>query len=101
MSRVQARHLHLVQPSPAREPRRFHPARGQLLTLANIRGPWRTSGAVAGAGVFAVVWSTRGGDFWAALHDFDDASRSRLIDACRWQDLSAGRPGAWADGERL
>lgn len=75
-----------------RSPRRFWPARGQLLTMAHVRGPWRPSGAVAGAGVFAVVWSTRAGDFWAPLHDFTAVDQLRLIEACRWQDREAARP---------
>ena len=72
--------------------RRFVPHRGQHLTIENVRGPWRPSGAVAGAGVFAVVWSTRRGDFWAPLHDFAPADQLRLIDACRWLDRSTGFP---------
>ena len=80
-------------------PRRFLPLRGQLLTLANVRGPWRPSGAVSGAGVFAVVWSTRAGDFWAPLHDFMPADQLRLVEACRWLDReAAGYPGVWPDG---
>ena len=79
-------------------PRRFFPRRGGRLTMGVIRGPWRPSGAVAGAGVFAVVWSTRSGDFWAPLHDFEPADQLRLIDACGWVDQHAGFPGAWPEG---
>jgi hypothetical protein len=79
-------------------PRRFFPPRGQSLTLSNVRGPWRPSGTAGGLGVFAVVWSTRMGDFWAPLHDFTPADQLRLIDQCRWLDRYAGFPGAWADG---
>ncbi len=79
-------------------PRRFSPVRGRLLTLANIRGPWRPSGAVTACGVFAVVWSTRAGDFWAALHDFTPADQLRLIESCRWSDRCAGFTGAWSKG---
>lgn len=67
--------------------RRFIPKRGNLLTLENIRGPWRPSGTVAGAGVWAVIWETRKGSFWAALHDFHAADLLRLIEACRRIDI--------------
>lgn len=73
-----------------RPPRRVYPQRGRLLGLSNIRGPWRPSGTVAGAGIFAVVWSTPGGDFWAALHDFEPSDQLRLVGACRWIDRIAG-----------
>ena len=72
--------------------RRFVPPRGQRLTLDNVRGPWRPSGSVAGCGMFAVVWSTRVGDFWAPLHDFAEPDQLRLIDSCRWLDNYAGPP---------
>ena len=78
--------------------RRFVPLRSQLLTLNNVRGPWRPSGTVGGAGVFAVVWMTRSGDFWAPVHDFEPADQLRLIEACRRLDREAGYPGAWPDG---
>lgn len=86
------------QTAPLREVRRFHPLRGQLLTMANIRGPWRPSGAVNSGGMFAVVWSTSSGDFWAPLHDFAPADQLRLIEACRHTDDHAGYPGAWPRG---
>jgi hypothetical protein len=86
------------QSLPPREVCRFHPLRGQLLTIANIRGPWRPSGAVNACGMFAVVWSTRGGEFWAPLHDFALADQLRLIEACRHVDDHAGYPGAWPRG---
>ena len=70
--------------------RRFRPARGQALTLANVRGPWRPSGAVAGTGLFAVVWETWHGTFWAALHDFAPADQLRLVEACRQVDREGG-----------
>lgn len=73
--------------------RRFFPAPGRQLNLENIRGPWRPSGTVAGAGVFAVVWTTRVGDYWAPLHDFDPATQLRLIEACRLHDQDHGRAG--------
>lgn len=85
-------------PADGQPPRRFLTLRGQQLTLDNVRGPWRPSGAAGGAGVFAVVWSTRGGDWWAPLHDFAPADQLRLIEACRWLDRAAGYPGAWPDG---
>lgn len=83
---------------PPREVRRFHPLRGQPLTMANIRGPWRPSGAANACGMFAVVWSTWGGEFWAPLHDFAPADQLRLIEACRHVDDHAGYPGAWPRG---
>jgi len=67
-------------------PRRFRPHAGRLLTMANIRGPWRPSGTVAGAGIWAVVWEARSGTFWAALADFSPADQLRLIEACRRLD---------------
>jgi hypothetical protein len=74
---------------PSAPPRRVYPSRGQPLTMACIRGPWRPSGAAAGAGVFSVVWSTRNGDFWAPLHDFNQLDQLRLIDECRRVDRMA------------
>jgi len=78
--------------------RRFLPHRGQKLTMNNVRGPWRPSGTVAGVGVFAVVWATPRGLWWAALHDFAPADQLRLIEACRWLDE---RSGARRDGEEV
>jgi len=78
--------------------RRFFSSCGGLLTLSQIRGPWRPSGAVAGAGVFGVVWSTHGGNFWAPLHDFEPADQLRLIDACRHLDQASGHRGSRWDG---
>ena len=78
--------------------RRFFPTRGGLLTLTQIRGPWRPSGAVAGIGVFSVVWSTHSGEFWAPLHDFEPVDQLRLIDACRHLDQASGHRGSWCDG---
>ena len=74
--------------------RRFLPLRGRLLTLRNVLGPWRPSGAVGAVGVFAVCWSTRSGEFWAPLHDFEPASRDRLIEECRCLDLGSSG-GRW------
>lgn len=76
--------------SHQREVRRFYPSRGHLLTMANIRGPWRPSGAVNACGMFAVVWSTWAGDFWAPLHDFMPADQLRLIEACAQLDRDLG-----------
>lgn len=70
-------------------PRRFLPRSG-LLTLAAIQGPWRPSGTVGGVGVFAIVWATPRGSWWAALHDFEPSAQRRLIDACRLMDQEAG-----------
>jgi hypothetical protein len=68
-------------------PRRFVPVRGRRLTLDAIRGPWRPSGTVASAGVFAVVWEVRSGSFWAPLHDFEPSDQLRLIESCRSFDV--------------
>jgi hypothetical protein len=74
-------------------PRRFRPRFGHFLTMANVRGPWRPSGAVGGAGVFAIIWEAHSGPFWAPLHDFDAPTQLRLIDAClRLDDEQFGRP---------
>ena len=78
-------------------PWRFYPSSGCRLTIANIRGPWRPSGTVAGLGVFAVVWSTRFRDFWAPLHDFEPADQLRLIEACRQLEISEGQSGGWLE----
>ena len=78
--------------------RRFQPVPGRLLTLDNIRGPWRPSGTAGGVGVFAVIWSARSGDFWAPLHDFEPSAQLSLIEQCRWADIEAGYPGAWPNG---
>lgn len=85
----------MIRASQNRPLRRFFPARGGLLTLEQIRGPWRPSGTVAAAGVFCVLWSTRSGDFWAPLHDFEPASQLRLIEACRHLDQESGNRGSW------
>ena len=78
--------------------RRFHPVRGRLLTMSSIRGPWRPSGTVGCLGVFAVMWSTRSGELWAPLHDFEPSAQLRLIEQCRCLDMEAGYPGAWPNG---
>jgi hypothetical protein len=75
----------LLHQDPA-PPRRFSPKPGQRLTMGAIRGPWRPSGAVAGVGVFAVVWEGRCSTFWAPLHDFEAVDQLRLIEACRRLD---------------
>jgi len=62
---------------------------------------WRPSGAVAGGGVFAIVWETYRGSFWAALHDFEPSAQLRLIEDCRHLDRMAGFEGAWPDGRTL
>jgi hypothetical protein len=77
---------------------RYLPRRGEHLTLADVRGPWRPSGTVQACGTFAIVWSARAGDFWAPLHDFAPADQLRLIAACRHLDRVAGYGGAWLDG---
>lgn len=91
-----------VPSRPVRPPQRFYPPSGQFLTLANVRGLWRPSGTVAGACVFAVVWTTRSGcDYWAPLHDFSPEDQRRLIDACWWQDRATCSPDAWTGGRAL
>ena len=78
--------LRLVDSDRGVAPRRFRPRAGHLLTMRNVRGLWRPSGTVAGAGVWAVVWETYCGTFWAALHDFAPADQLHLIAACRRLD---------------
>ena len=80
-------------------PTRYLPRRGEHLTLADVRGPWRPSGSVAACGMFAVVWSAPRGDFWAPLHDFAPADQLWLIAACRHLDRVAGYGSAWPDGK--
>jgi hypothetical protein len=72
---------------------RYRPRHGELLSFDVIRGAWRPSGSVAGAGVFAVVWEPRpgSGEFWAPLHDFDQQSQGRLIAAGSENDQEAAR----------
>lgn len=77
--------------------RRFLAWDGRRLTIEQIRGPWRPSGSVAGAGVFAVVWETHSCTFWAPLHDFYPTDQLRLIEACRWLDQVAGHPAPGSD----
>ena len=84
--------------APERMLRRFVPYHGASLTMSHIRGPWRPSGAVNGAGVFAVVWSTYSADFWAPLHDFAPADQLRLIESCRHLDRQRGFDGARPEG---
>ena len=67
--------------------RRLRPHAGRLLTIADISGPWRPSGSVAGAGVWAVVWESRSEKVWAALADFNHADQLRLIEECRRVDI--------------
>ena len=67
-------------------PQRFVPFRGRPLTVGHIRGKWRPSGAVAGAGVFAVLWEAGGTTYWAPLHDFCVEDQLRLIAACKQLD---------------
>ena len=74
------------------------PNAGRPLTLDDIRGLWRPSGSVAGAGLFAVVWTSRSGTWWAPLHDFALPDQMQLIDMCRAEDHRAGYPGAWPEG---
>jgi hypothetical protein len=71
--------------------------RDRRLSIANIRGEWWPSHPDA-CGVFAVSWQTRSGVFWAALHDFDDATQRELIGVCRFIDRQRGFPGAWPEG---
>jgi hypothetical protein len=57
--------------------------------LTDIKGQWHPSGAVAGAGIFAVIWQTARGVCWAALHDFEPAAQLTLVSACRANDHEA------------
>lgn len=92
-----------MRPAPRQAPapaatgpaRRWWPSRGQPVPLSAIRGAWWPSGAVAGAGVFAVVWATRTTLFWCPLHDFAPADQLRLIDECRSADDRQGDRRAW------
>ncbi len=93
----------LAPPAPRRrqhfEPtRRFHPRHGQPLELHNIRGPWRPSASVDACGMFAVVWTTPSGDWWAPLHDFSPAAQLHLIEECRGLDHIANGRRAWPHG---
>ena len=76
---------------PSASPHRFYPSHGQALIMDCTCGKWRPSGAFAIAGVFAVVWTTRSGDFWALVHDFCAVEQQRLIEDCRQVDRLAFR----------
>lgn len=65
---------------------RFRPRPGRQLTMSNVKGPWRPSGAVGGCGFFAVVWTTGQSAFWAPLHDFDAETQMRFLEECRRLD---------------
>lgn len=80
-------------------PRRFQPRAGRLLTMENVRGPWRASGTTEAINAFIVIWETRSGMFWAPLHDFDRAAIAHFIDQCRRHDqecTSRERGGGFA-----
>lgn len=70
-------------------PKRVRPRRGCLLSMDCVRGDWRPTGAVAGAGVFGVIWTTGGGSWWAPLHDFTQGAQQHLIGECRRLDVEA------------
>jgi hypothetical protein len=74
-------------------PRRFYPRAGRRLSVHNVRGEWRPSGTAAGVGVFAVVWSTPSGAWWAPLHDFEPAAQLHFIAACAELDQEADGRG--------
>lgn len=89
----------LTLPSELEKPlRRAQLPRGNPLTMSDIRGEWHPSGSVAGAGVFAVVWSTRAAKVWAPLHDFTTGAQMQLIEACRQQDPATGSSLPWPKG---
>lgn len=67
--------------------------------MQNIRGSWRPSGSVAGACVFAVVWSTGYSQLWAPLHDFEPIDQLRLVEACRRMEAEQ-QHGTWLEGRR-
>lgn len=73
-------------------PRRVYPPVGERLTLSVIRGLWWPSSYVDACCVFAVVWGTERGRFWAPLHDFAPADQRRMIEACRELDVFANGP---------
>lgn len=76
----------------AKPPQRVHPCPGPGLTTRDISGLWHPSGMVNACGLFAVVWSTSEGCFWAPLHDFTPAAQRRLIESCRQADAVANGP---------
>jgi len=76
----------------AQPPQRVLPGPGLGLTHRDIDGLWHPSGAVNACGVFAIVWSTPDGCYWAALHDFTPAAQRRLIESCRRADIVANGP---------
>ena len=69
-------------------PRRSVAREGHRLKLDTIRGP-APFGTVGGVGVFAIVWETAGGPYWAALHDFEPSDQLRLFESCRRLDIDA------------
>jgi hypothetical protein len=78
--------------------RRFRLRAGQALTSDNVRDPWRPSGTVSSASIFAVMWTARSGVLWTALPDFEPADQLRVFDACRNLDRQAAFLGAWPRG---
>lgn len=91
-----ASHPRWSAPPTPEQPRRFYPRRGELLGVHHVRGSWRPSGTVAGAGVFAVIWTTsRGATWWAPLHDFTPAAQLELIAQCR----RLAQAAEWPPGE--
>lgn len=77
-------------PRQPRRTRRFVPNRPRPLTVHDIGGEWRPSGAVAGLGVFAVVWTIGNTDWWAPLHCFTPGDQLKLVQACEALDQERG-----------
>jgi hypothetical protein len=75
--------------------RRVLPGPGCLLTMHQINGAWRPSGAVDGTCMFSVRWSEQQAECWAPLHDFTPDAQRQLIHACQHADRISGN---WREG---
>lgn len=67
---------------------RIRPRPGLKLDLSAIRGPWwLPARSIEPAPMFTVAWQTASGAcFWAALHDFDEATQRHLLSECARSD---------------
>lgn len=63
---------------------RLLPLRGELLSISDVRGPWRPCVVDAAAGS-ALAW----GSHYAMLADFDAGSLKALLGQCRQVDAKA------------
>lgn len=63
---------------------RIRPRPGLKLDLSTIRGQWwLPARAVDHCAMFAVTWQIPSGVcYWAALHDFNDATQRHLLSEC-------------------